>query len=108
MAHNSIVWTSGNLITNPAAGTILVQTEPLSSPGVHEVSVMVYSNSPCLVSLQRIEDDGTTVLNSQRFGVSTSVVERLDSLCIVINKVSQRLRIIADESIVGEVQASIY
>lgn len=100
-------WISGALLTNPATNAVVVDTGAVAGAiDFHAVLVFVWASVACDVIVQHVAADGTTVLQQQivRINVTTAVHFSIP----VMFGASQRVRVIMQAGVTGNVQGSIF
>lgn len=91
--------------TNPAANTILADAVMVADIGGSEVYVIVSSTIGAAITYERIDVDGTTVLNSHTFAVSAN--GNFTTTFFDGTASGQHLRIRTNGILVGSVQGTI-
>lgn len=98
-------WIGGNLFTNPAINTTLIQTSSLKA-GLYDLSILIYCDVAALFILQLLDTNGSTVLQSQRIRFTMEATRKFDNIIVEVYIDGQKVRLITGEAVVGEVQAS--
>ena len=98
-------WIGGSLFTNPPINTVITQTGSLNA-GLYSISIFIYCDVAALFTLQLLDTDGSTVLQSQRVRFTMEATRRFDNMIIEVYQDGQKVRLITGEAVVGEVQAS--
>lgn len=106
-------WHTGEILTNPSSGDVLVDTGPISAVkgGYYLVGVVGSASVAIVYDLQLRNAANDTTLQSQRRRFAGTESNRNDDL-LLPNKISvqqdQRLRCVLVGNITGEVQMSLF
>jgi hypothetical protein len=106
-------WHTGNVLTNPSNGDVLVDTGPLSAlrGGYYLVGVVASATVAVVYDLQLRNAANDATVQSQRRRFAATDSNKNDDLMLP-NKIQvtqdQRLRCVLVGSITGEVQVSLF
>ncbi len=99
-------WYSGAVLTNPTANTVVVDTGAYTpTVDFHPILVFVWATAASDVAFQHVAANGTTVLRQQVFHVTATTALFLS--IPVLFGAGERLRIIMQSGVTGNVQGSI-
>lgn len=101
-----LFWTAGSFFTNPGANTTLVQSASLT-PGPYQVNITVYCTTMAMLVVQHIDTDGTTIIKSQRVAIDISSFCEIKGWKVEITKNGQKIRIVNNDALVGDIQVSL-
>lgn len=104
--QGDIFWTAGSFFTNPGVNTTLVQSASLT-PGPYQINITVYCTASVSFIVQHVDIDGTTIVKSQRICTDFSSFMEIRGWKVEITKNGQKIRVINNEAMVGDVQVSL-
>src|SRR5712691_6183864 len=100
------LWHTSGLLTNPATGDILADSQPLTA-GAYAVIIVASSSVAAAVDLQVRDTTNTVTVQSQRLQLLASGTQVLGEFHITVLQ-DQRIRVIMSLAVLGTAQASIF
>jgi len=101
-----MAWDSAGLLSSPVSDTVLADTGALTA-GALTVTLIIYAPGGGGVELQQRNPTNTTTVMAQKLNIYGGI-PITGSIGPILFSLNERLRIVADGDLTGDVQVSVF